>query len=89
MSPDSANDLAARVSVVIVMGVSGSGKSTIASMLANKLGWPMRMRLVSPKSNVDKMAGQPLRMKTGILVEAIARHIDVARTVSSRHRVRR
>ena len=26
---------------IIVMGVAGSGKSTVANMLAERLGWPM------------------------------------------------
>src|SRR4029077_2451725 len=47
---------------LIVMGVSGSGKSTIAASLAARLGWTFedgeRLR---PASNVAKMAaGHPL-----------------------------
>jgi gluconokinase len=47
---------------LIVMGVSGSGKSTIASGLAERLGWTFEDGdRFHPKSNVDKMsAGQPL-----------------------------
>jgi gluconokinase len=86
MSPDLANnlanDLANTVSVVVVMGVSGSGKSTIASMLANKLGWTYEdADWFHPKSNVDKMqAGQPLTDEDRKpWLEAIAGHIDALR----------
>jgi len=82
MPPDLSNDLAASVSAVIVMGVSGSGKSTIASMLAHKLGWTYEDGdWFHPKSNVDKMhAGQPLTDEDRKpWLEAIARHIDALR----------
>jgi gluconokinase len=44
------------------MGVSGCGKSTIAALLAQRLGWPMaEADDLHPASNVAKMhAGQPL-----------------------------
>jgi len=44
------------------MGVSGSGKSTIASMLANRLHWVYEdADWFHPKSNVEKMHhGEPL-----------------------------
>jgi len=47
---------------LIVMGVSGSGKSTIAEKLAARLGWTYEDGdKFHPKSNVAKMsAGQPL-----------------------------
>ena len=47
---------------LIVMGVSGSGKSTIASSLASRLGWSFEdADRFHPASNVAKMsAGQPL-----------------------------
>ena len=47
---------------LIVMGVSGSGKSTIGESLAERLGWPYEdADQFHPKSNVAKMsAGQPL-----------------------------
>ncbi len=47
---------------LIVMGVSGSGKSTIASRLAERLGWTFEDGdRFHPQSNVAKMsAGQPL-----------------------------
>lgn len=48
--------------VLVVMGVSGSGKSTIASMLARRLGWEYEDGdWFHPQANVDKMAaGTPL-----------------------------
>ncbi len=48
--------------VLIVMGVSGSGKSTIADKLAERLGWAFEDGdRFHPASNVAKMsAGQPL-----------------------------
>jgi len=47
---------------VVVMGVSGSGKSTVGSALAEHLGWPyLEGDSVHPPSNVAKMAaGHPL-----------------------------
>jgi len=48
--------------VVIVMGVSGSGKSTVGALLAVHLGWEFEdADWFHPASNVDKMhAGIPL-----------------------------
>jgi gluconokinase len=47
---------------LIVMGVSGSGKTTVASKLAERLRWTFEDGdRFHPKSNVEKMsAGQPL-----------------------------
>jgi gluconokinase len=49
-------------SVLIVMGVSGSGKSTIASMLAHRLLWIYEDGdWFHPQSNIEKMHhGEPL-----------------------------
>jgi 6-phosphogluconolactonase len=49
-------------SVIVVMGVSGAGKSTIAAMLAHRLGWSYEdADWFHPPSNVEKMhSGQPL-----------------------------
>jgi len=48
--------------VVIVMGVSGCGKSTIAAMLAGRMRWEFEEGdALHPPANVAKMAsGQPL-----------------------------
>ena len=58
--PD-AHDPNARLPVV-VMGVSGSGKSTVAAQLAGRIGLPyVDGDDLHPQSNVDKMhAGTPL-----------------------------
>lgn len=48
---------ATRPHIVIVMGVSGSGKSTVAGMLATRLGWDLiEGDDLHPPANVAKMA---------------------------------
>ncbi|HSY15696.1 MAG TPA: gluconokinase, partial [Jatrophihabitantaceae bacterium] len=53
---------ALRPVIAVVMGVSGTGKSTIAALLASKLGWPMAEGDdFHSAANVAKMhAGHPL-----------------------------
>jgi len=48
--------------VLVVMGVSGCGKSTVAALLAGRLGWPFEEGdALHPQANVEKMAtGHPL-----------------------------
>ncbi len=48
--------------IIIIMGVSGSGKSTVGRLLADRLRWPFHDGdELHPPKNVDKMAsGQPL-----------------------------
>ncbi len=48
--------------IVIVAGVSGSGKSTVGALLAGRLGWPFTDGdLMHPEANIAKMArGEPL-----------------------------
>lgn len=48
--------------MLVVMGVSGSGKTTVARMLATRLGWTFAEGDdFHPQANVDKMAaGHPL-----------------------------
>jgi gluconokinase len=50
------------VAVVLLMGVSGSGKSTTAALLHDRLGWPFRdADSFHPPENVAKMSrGVPL-----------------------------
>jgi gluconokinase len=51
-----------QATIVVVMGVSGSGKTTVARGLAQKLGWAfLEGDSVHPPANVAKMsAGMPL-----------------------------
>jgi gluconokinase len=48
--------------ILVVMGVSGSGKSTVGALLAKRLGWPfLDADEYHPPQNVAKMkAGTPL-----------------------------
>lgn len=51
-----------RAGALVVMGVSGSGKSTVAELLAQRLGWEMiEGDTLHPPANVEKMRrGIPL-----------------------------
>jgi gluconokinase len=67
---------------IIVMGVSGSGKSTVGALLAEALGWPFAdADGFHPAANVAKMAsGQPLTDEDRWpWLDAIAKHIAAAR----------
>jgi gluconokinase len=48
--------------IVVVMGVSGAGKTTVGEALARALGWPfVEADELHPAANVDKMRrGEPL-----------------------------
>lgn len=48
--------------VLVIMGVSGTGKSTVAGILAGQLGWDLEEGDdLHPQENIDKMsAGHPL-----------------------------
>jgi gluconokinase len=49
-------------SVLVLMGVSGCGKTTVAAILAGRLGWPFEEGdALHPQANIEKMAaGHPL-----------------------------
>ena len=71
-----------RPAAIIVMGVSGSGKSTIGALLAERLGWPFAdADGFHPAENVAKMAaGTPLTdADRWPWLDAIAAHIGAAR----------
>ena len=61
-SPETSTDAVASPLALVVMGVSGSGKSTIAAQLAGRLGVVyVDGDDLHPESNVEKMhAGHPL-----------------------------
>jgi gluconokinase len=72
-----------RPAAIIVMGVSGSGKSTIGALLAEALGWPFAdADGFHPAANVAKMAaGTPLTDEDRWpWLDAIAAHIGASRT---------
>ncbi len=51
--------------IILLMGVSGSGKTTVGRRLAERLGWPFfDADEFHPQANIDKMArGTPLTDK--------------------------
>ncbi len=70
------------VSVLVVMGVSGSGKSTIAAMLAHRVHWLYEDGdWFHPKKNIEKMHhGEPLNDEDRWpWLHAIADWIDATR----------
>jgi gluconokinase len=78
MSPETA----AEPGFVIIMGVAGSGKTTIAAKLAISLGWSYEdADWFHPAANIEKMhSGQPITDEDRRpWLEAIAKWIDDAR----------
>ena len=65
--------------VIVLMGVAGSGKTTVGRILAAQLGWPFRdADEFHPPANVDKMShGIPLTDRDREpWLAAIRRYID-------------
>ena len=65
--------------VIVLMGVAGSGKTTVGRMLAAQLGWPFRdADEFHPPANVEKMShGIPLTDRDREpWLAAIRRYID-------------
>ena len=83
-SPDMAARLTAAAAavaprVLVLMGVSGSGKSTVAKELQRLLGWPFQEGDdLHPPANVEKMrSGRPLDDEDRMpWLAAVARWID-------------
>lgn len=68
---------------IVVMGVSGAGKTTVGALLAERLGWPFEDGdSFHPPANVEKMrAGTPLTDEDRWpWLRAIAARIAVARS---------
>jgi gluconokinase len=73
--------------VMVVMGVSGSGKSTIGALLARRLHWEFEdADWLHPAANVDKMhSGIPLTDEDRWpWLEAVAAWIDKMRSAGGR-----
>ena len=69
-------------SLVVVMGVSSSGKTTVGALLAGRLQWEFEdADWLHPPSNIDKMqAGIPLTDEDRWpWLDAVARSIDLTR----------
>ena len=65
--------------ILVLMGVSGSGKSTVAQELQRVLGWPFQEGDdLHPPANIEKMrSGQPLNDQDRLpWLQAIGRWID-------------
>ena len=64
--------------ILVIMGVSGSGKTTIAEELAARLGWPFEEGdSLHPEANIAKMhAGIPLDRRRPSAVAGARRSLD-------------
>lgn len=75
--------------VLVVMGVSGAGKTTIGRRVAAVLGWPFQdADGLHPQANIDKMAGgHPLDDADRAPWLAALRHWVAARLAAGEHGV--
>ena len=76
--------------VIVLMGVAGSGKSTIGRRLGASLGWPYRdADEFHPQANIEKMSrGEPLNdSDRAPWLAAIAAWIDGQRMAEGAHGV--
>lgn len=72
-------EIGERTSVIVLAGVSGSGKSTVGNALSAALGWPYgEADAFHPQANIDKMTrGEPLTdADRAPWLETIAAFID-------------
>jgi carbohydrate kinase (thermoresistant glucokinase family) len=87
MAHPSASNRPGTISVIVVMGVSGSGKTTVGALLAGMLRWEFAdADDFHPPSNVQKMAsGIPLTDEDRWpWLDAIAAWIDAHRAAGTR-----
>ena len=57
MTSQGADESSVKPCVLICMGVSGAGKSTVAAMVDSTLGWPFQEGdELHPQANIDKMS---------------------------------
>lgn len=71
--------------VLVIMGVSGSGKTTVGAMLARRLGWPFQEGDdLHPTANLEKMrSGIPLtdedrRPWLELIADWVDQHMDAS-----------
>ncbi|MDH6109316.1 carbohydrate kinase (thermoresistant glucokinase family) [Kitasatospora sp. MAP12-15] len=79
MQSDHVEPVAYRPTVIVVLGVSGAGKSTVGSLLAARLGWPFEDAddLHAPQSRARMAAGHRLTdQERGPWLRAVAHWMD-------------
>jgi len=87
MAKASAGAQADRPAFIIVMGVAGSGKTTVGKLLAERLQWPfVEGDRFHPQANIEKMqSGVPLTDEDRLpWLRALAQWIDEAQRENTR-----